>query len=208
MARLFSPFERLGAEQSCIAGTGIGLAIAKGLTELMGGVMRVESDLGRGSSFSVELPIAAGPLPEEPEPERDTAEWTSAAEGDRVRVMYVEDNLSNLALVQRIFARRPNIELIAAMQGRVALALAPDSHLDLILLDLHLPDMNGDEVLRRLRDDPRTSRIPVVVVSADATPTQVKRLLAAGADGYVTKPIELASFLDAVDRTLTASKVG
>jgi CheY-like chemotaxis protein len=127
---------------------------------------------------------------------------------NRVRVMHVEGNLANLILMERILARRPNVEVIAARQGRVALALAPGSGLDLILLDLHLPDMNGAEVLSRLRDDPRTADIPVIVVSGDATPTQVERLLAAGADGYVTKPIEVAGFLDVVDRALAAKYVG
>jgi CheY-like chemotaxis protein/anti-sigma regulatory factor (Ser/Thr protein kinase) len=206
--RLFVPFERLGAEDSDIAGTGIGLAITKGLVELMSGAIRVRSEPGRGSTFAIELPMAANPLADQPEPESPRpGRPDSSPDGDHVRVLYVEDNVSNLKLVERIFARRPNIELISAMQGHLALALAPDADLDLILLDLHLPDMNGDEVLRRLRSDPRTSHIPVVVVSADATASQIKRLLAAGAAAYVTKPIELANFLDAVDGALAGSKM-
>jgi len=118
-------------------------------------------------------------------------------------VLYIEDNPSNLKLVQRILdQQRPGVELIPAMQGQLGLDLASEHRPDLILLDLHLPGMRGDEVLRRLRKEQATRRIPVVVVSADATPGQTERLLAAGAQLYLTKPIDVKEFLKVLDRTL------
>jgi CheY-like chemotaxis protein len=117
-------------------------------------------------------------------------------------VLYVEDNLATVGLVESIFALRPNIRLLTAMQGGMALALAKEHRPDLIILDLHLPDLNGDEVIHRLRDDPRTAEIPVVIYSADATERQVERLLAAGAEAYLTKPARVTEFLGMLDRTL------
>ena len=118
-------------------------------------------------------------------------------------VLYVEDNLSNLELVQRILARRRGIKLLVAMQGRAGLDLANAHCPDLILLDLHLPDIPGDEVLRRLQEGPCTRQIPVVMVSADATPGQIERLLAAGARDYLTKPLDVKKSLALLDETLT-----
>lgn len=119
-------------------------------------------------------------------------------------ILYVEDNLSNLKLVERIFAARPDVKLLAAMQGRLGLDLARQHQPDVILLDLNLPDMLGHEVLAALRRDPLTEAIPVLIVTADATKTHVKRLLEAGASAYVTKPIEVKELLTAVDRAFAA----
>ena len=202
LARLFQPFERLDAEDTGVEGTGLGLALAKQLVEAMGGVIGVESDVGMGSSFWVDLAMAGpsvgtagattGPLAA-----RDLA--PSVATGPARRVLYVEDNLSNIKLVERIVARRPQVELLVAMQGSVGLDLARQHHPSLVLLDLHLPDMAGEEVLRHLVADPRTSTIPVVVLSADATPGQVQRLRAEGAADYLTKPIDIPRLLAILD---------
>jgi CheY-like chemotaxis protein len=116
-------------------------------------------------------------------------------------VLYIEDNVSNLKLVERLLERLPAVRLMPAMQGRIGLELARRHQPDLILLDLHLPDLHGRDVLRALKDDPATARIPVVVLSADATPSQVERLLAAGASDYATKPIDVEWLLDAVTAT-------
>lgn len=118
-------------------------------------------------------------------------------------VLYVEDNLSNLALVQRILARRPDVRLIEATQGQAGLDLARAHRPDLILLDLHLPDIHGSEVLRLVKSDPKTREIPVVVISADATQGQIERLLAAGARGYLTKPLDVRKLLSLLDETLS-----
>ncbi len=121
---------------------------------------------------------------------------------DRAKILYVEDNLSNLRLVEHILARRREADLLVAVHGSLALELAAQHQPDLVLLDLHLPDMPGEEVLQRLRADPRTKNIPVVIVSADATPRQVERLLAAGANGCLTKPLDVVAFLSLIEEVL------
>ncbi len=158
------------------------------------GQLGVDSAVGAGSTFWVELPYAEAPVDrsarleerhqleppvEEVPPER------------RQRLLYIEDNLSNLRLVERLLTRRPDVELVAAMQGRLGLDLARQHRPVMVLLDLHLPDVDGAEVLRQLRDDPATASIPVVIVSADATPGQIQRLLGAGARAFLPKPVEV-----------------
>jgi len=201
MERLFAPFDRLGAETTTVEGTGLGLALSKGLVEAMGGSIEAESEAGSGSVFTVELQLAEAPL----QRYRRDGEAGDDAGGDEVltrSILYIEDNLSNLKLIERVFAGRPQFRLLSAMQGRLGLELARENGPDLILLDLHLPDIPGDEVLRQLRQDPATRRIPVVMISADATHGQVKRLLAAGADDYLTKPLDVKRFLETVDAAL------
>jgi CheY-like chemotaxis protein len=114
-------------------------------------------------------------------------------------VVHIEDNLANLELVERILAKRPAIRLVAALQGRLGIELTREHRPDLILLDLHLPDISGEQVLRTLRDDPATAAIPVVMLSADATPGQIQRLLGAGARSYLTKPLDVQALLDLID---------
>ncbi len=194
LGQLFTPFERLGAEDTNIEGTGIGLALSKRLTEAMSGTLTVTSTLGKGSSFTVELPRVEGPV-ERYERLNGDADAITSHEPPRHKILHIEDNLSNLKLIERILARRPDVEVVPAMQGRLGLELAREHRPVLILLDLHLPDMNGEQVLQRLRDDPATASIPVVIISADATPGQVRRLLAAGATAYLTKPIEVPDLL-------------
>ncbi len=116
-------------------------------------------------------------------------------------LLYIEDNLSNLKLIERVLIDRP-VRLLAAMQGGLGLDLAREHHPDIILLDLHLPGMLGEQVLAGLREDPRTATIPVVVLSADATPGRIERLLVAGAEAYLTKPIEVDRFLRVIDGIL------
>ena len=122
--------------------------------------------------------------------------------GVRGTVLYIEDNLSNLRLVERIVTRRPGIALLSAMQGSRGLELAQARRPDLIVLDLHLPDMPGQEVLAQLRANPGTREIPVVILSADATPSQVSRMLQQGAHAYLTKPLVVAQFLTVLDELL------
>lgn len=205
MDELFVPFSRLGAEQEGVEGTGLGLALSQRLVEAMSGSLRVESTVGEGSTFWVELPLAQHPLARL-ESYRHGATLAAprvVSSGPR-RVLYVEDNLANLNLVESIFEDRPEIQLLPALQGRMGLELAREHTPDLILLDLHLPDLAGEEVLRELRTDSRTSGIPVLVISADATPRQIARLRAAGARGYLTKPLDVDEFLSEVDSALGA----
>jgi PAS domain S-box-containing protein len=204
MHRLFTAFDRLGAEQGIVEGTGLGLALSKRLAEAMSGELGVACAPGEGCHFWIALPGCESPGAHITENELTLtpAQGTATARGRRHRILYVEDNLSNLALVQRILARRNDIELIPAMQGGLALALAQSHRPDLVLLDLHLPDMPGEEVLRQLRNTRELAKTPVVVLSADATPGQVERLLALGAHAYVTKPLEVKEFIATLDNVL------
>ncbi|HEX6039773.1 PAS domain S-box protein [Longimicrobium sp.] len=201
---LFVPFARLGAEYTGVEGTGLGLALSRRLVEAMGGALRLEESGPEGSAFTVELRPAADPLdglvlrPAS----HGTAMDADAPAPEPVTLLYVEDNLANLSLVESILASRPGWRTIPALQGRLGADLACEHLPDLVLLDLHLPDMQGDEVLRRLRCDPRTARIPVVMISADATPRTIDRLRAEGADAYLTKPIDVDEFLSTIDRLL------
>ncbi len=195
LSRLFTPFDRLGAEQSEIEGTGIGLVLSKRLAELMGGDLGVESTVGQGSTFWIELPLAEGPVEQHQRLHGDVYPSTDELLNEKATVLYIEDNLSNLKLVQRIVARRPILKLLVVSQGGLGFELAREHQPDIILLDLHLPDMQGEEVLRRLRETRETQDIPVVVISADVTPNQVERLQRAGAYAYLTKPLDVKQFL-------------
>jgi PAS domain S-box-containing protein len=197
LERLFEPFERLGAERTNVEGTGLGLPLSLRLMEAMGGGMTAESAPDAGTTLRIVLGGAVAPA------DADAASDAGAAAGrthrsDRRTVLYIEDNLSNLKLVERLLERIPEVRLIPAMQGQLGLELARRHQPELILLDLHLPDVHGREVLELLKRDPATAAIPVVVLSADATPSQVERLLAAGAADYATKPIDVEWLLDTV----------
>ena len=202
-ARLFTPFERLDAEARGVAGTGLGLALSKRLAELMGGSIGVESAPGRGSTFSVDLRAAEGESGDA-RPRGDEAPVAARprSEGTGGVVLYVEDNPANLRVLERLLARKPDVTLLTAMQGSLGIELAREHRPDLVLLDLHLPDIEGDEVLARLKADSRTSAIPVVIVSADATPRKLRDLADLGAAEYVTKPLDLGQFLVMLDRYL------
>jgi len=208
IGRLFAPFERLSAETSGVEGTGLGLAIARGLAVAMGGAMGVESVIGEGSSFWVELPAATLPsigLPgggvQDPALLRaeDPAQATAT-------VVYVEDNQPNVDLVQHVLQFRPGVTLLTAPNGAAGIRIARRYQPGLILLDLNLPDLQGDAVLAHLRKDERTAAIPVVMVSADATQGQIGRLLAAGARAYLTKPLDVRQLLAVVDELATSNE--
>jgi PAS domain S-box-containing protein len=202
--QLFVPFARLGAEFSDVEGTGLGLALSQRLVEAMGGDLVLERSDAEGSSFAVELRLSRDPV--EGLALRTASDDASPAPRVRtpVTLLYVEDNLANLSLVETILASRPGWKTIPALQGRLGAELACEHAPDLVLLDLHLPDVQGDEVLRRLRADHRTARIPVVMISADATPRTIDRLRAEGADAYLTKPLDVDEFLATIDRLLPA----
>ncbi|MEW5930482.1 MAG: PAS domain S-box protein [Gemmatimonadota bacterium] len=202
--RLFVPFARLGAEQTGIEGTGLGLALSRRLVEAMGGTLELEASSPEGSTFRVELRPSADPLGEAAAEARhmDPAQAEPSA---TATLLYVEDNLANLNLVEMLLSRRPGWRLIPALQGGLGVELAREHAPDVVLLDLHLPDMPGEEVLRQLRADPRTAGIPVIVISADATPRTIERLQAAGADEYLTKPLNVKRFVEAVNAMLAGA---
>jgi PAS domain S-box-containing protein len=203
LPRLFTPFERLDAAASGIDGTGLGLALSRRLVEAMGGTIGVQSRRGVGTTFWVELDVARPAAVEGGGGVGDgllaTREYPS-----ELRVLYVEDVVANVRLVEEIFARRPSIRLIPAMLGRLAVDLAHDHHPHLVFLDLHLPDMTGADVLAALRRDPATRGIPVVILTADATRREIDRLRRLGARSYETKPIGMRRLLELVDEHASA----
>jgi PAS domain S-box-containing protein len=206
--RLFTPFERLGAEQSEVEGTGLGLALSRRLVEAMGGALSFETRAGEGSTFTIELAEVESPTERLAANGGVTDPRARDGNGRTATVLYIEDNLANLSLIETILAGRPEISLMSALQGQLGIELAWQHGPDLILLDLHLPDMSGDDVLRRLRGDQRTRTTPVVVISADATTGRTQRLLDAGADAYMTKPLDVDDFLRTVDRLLERGRGG
>jgi len=204
LGRAFEPFDRLDASAGT-EGTGLGLALSKGLVEAMGGTIGAESSRGFGSTFWLELATVEGPTVAHDSHDEHGETDISSTSGRQATVLYVEDNVSNLRLIKRLLAARPNVELLAAMQGQIGLDLAREHRPDLILLDLHLPDLSGEDVLARLTTDPRTAGIPVVVLSADATHGRLERLRRAGAADYLTKPLDVRHFLEVVDGLLADS---
>jgi signal transduction histidine kinase/ActR/RegA family two-component response regulator len=198
LALLFRPFERLGAEQSEVEGTGLGLALAKGLAEAMQGSLTVESVVDEGTAFRVELPATDSPAAEEREPQRQAVAHSDSTG----TILYIEDNLSNVRLMERLVKRRPGVTLLHARDARSGLEMLGERRPQLIFLDLHLPDAPGEEVLRQIWENPQTRDIPVAVLSADATPAQRRRLLACGARAYMTKPFDIAEVLQFIDDTL------
>ena len=199
ISRLFVPFERLRAESQNIEGSGLGLALSKPLVEAMGGRIGAESEVGTGSTFWVDLPLAENPcagLEHIDSPLPDSLEEVPGV------VLYIEDNLSNLRLVECLLGRFPGVELLTAMQGGLGLEIARARRPDLILLDLHLPDIPGWEVLAALQAEASLRGIPVVVVSADVTGRQIERLKHAGARAYLTKPLDVGQFLEVLQEHL------
>jgi PAS domain S-box-containing protein len=200
LARLFTPFDRLDVEQSGVEGTGLGLALCRRLMHAMAGEIGVEGAPGKGSAFWIELPAVDSPLKALPRNRKQAVDDVSMAAAGKI--LYIEDNLSNLTLVEQMLGEQPGIELLTAMRGGPGLDLARRHSPDLILLDLHLPDLRGHEVLARLRQDEITRDIPVVVISADATARQIQRLMAAGARSYLTKPLDIAEFFRVIDEVM------
>lgn len=201
--RAFTPFDRLGADRGEVTGTGLGLALSKHLAEAMGGEMGCESTPGEGSTFWVDVREAAAPSADDvPDPAEPVTEDRTRLTGT---VLYIEDNAMNVELLRGLFARSPQLELLHAPSGEDGIALAIQRRPDLVLLDLDLPGTSGREVLHHLRAQEATRALPIVVVSADATTTSTAELMAAGADGYVTKPFNLAALQDMVARTLAAA---
>jgi signal transduction histidine kinase/DNA-binding NarL/FixJ family response regulator len=219
LERIFIPFERFGAEQTGIEGTGIGLPLARALTEAMGGQLTVASVLGQGSAFTVTVPrapdlihlppqatTAVRALPATPGLTATAPAPATAAAPAPARILYIEDNPANIEVVSRFLQTRPHIALRCLTSGRDGLDYAAEHIPDIILLDIHMPDIAGDQVLSELKAEPATAAIPVVILSADATPGAIRRLLDNGAAAYLTKPLnlpELGALIDTLTRTLT-----
>jgi CheY-like chemotaxis protein len=199
LAHLFEPFNRMGMESSGIPGTGIGLLISRRLVELMGGAIEVSSRAGEGSNFTLVLPLAV-PAPDVAAP--PPARVPRRDERVRGRVLYIEDNPVNAVLVEGYLALRPHVMLQIAVDGAKGLASAQADPPDVVLLDLNLPDIDGFEVVRRLRAHPATAHVPCVAVTASALAAERDRALAGGFNAFWTKPLSAADFLAALDRLL------
>ncbi|CAG1017716.1 two-component system, NarL family, sensor histidine kinase EvgS [Burkholderiaceae bacterium] len=199
LGELFQPFNRLGRERSQQEGTGIGLVISQRLAELMGGTLQARSVAGEGSSFVVCLPAVHGPH----ELRSDFGSLTTGAPGYHRRIVhYVEDNETNVEVMRGVLAQRPQVLLDVSVTGLDGLAAIRARRPDLILLDMHLPDIDGIELLRHLKSDPATAGIPVVMVSADALTSQIEAAHDAGALRYLTKPVSVAELLAVLDEVL------
>ena len=204
LAQLFQPFNRLGQQSGGEEGTGIGLVMTKRLIELMAGDIGVESTIGEGSVFWVEFVRAPRPThlggerhapPQRPAPVE--------ADGAVRTLLYVEDNPANLKLVEQLIARRPGLRLLSAADATLGIALARTHRPEVILMDINLPGISGIKALRLLREDPLTRHIPVVAISANAMPHDIRKGLEAGFFRYLTKPIKVDSFMDALDVALS-----
>ncbi len=203
LAQLFQPFNRLGKEAGAEEGTGIGLVVTKRLVELMGGVIGVDSSVGIGSVFWVELGLSAAP-------DRAVLAATDPAlkqprlpDGTPLRtILYVEDNPANLDLVEQIIARRADLRLLSAADGQLGIEFARAYQPEVILMDINLLGISGLEAMHILRDDPLTAHIPIIAISANALASDIENALAAGFFNYLTKPIKVNAFLEALDVAL------
>ena len=205
LGRLFLPFERIGAEKTGTEGTGLGLMLVKELMEAMGGVIGVTSRFGEGSTFWIELPFVKDQKIET-EGTVNSAKTGTGTMDKTGTILYIEDNIPNAELVEDIITNhRPAIRLITSMFGKSAVKFATECRPDLILLDLDLPDMHGSEVMNNLQADAFTQSIPVIIISADATPGKIARLKNAGAQDYLPKPIDIRAFLKVVDEWIDRS---
>ncbi len=207
LEHLFEPFNRLGQEGGPVEGTGIGLVVAKKLMEQMGGAIGAESSEGKGSTFWLELDVAAAPqVASVAEVAKAPMRVEPNVEAPIRRVLYVEDNVANMRLVERLIARRPDLQLLTAVTGSECITLARTNQPDVILMDINLPGMSGIDAMRLLRADPATSTIPVIAVSADAMPGDIDVGLEAGFFRYLTKPIKVNDFFETLDTALAFSK--
>jgi signal transduction histidine kinase/CheY-like chemotaxis protein len=199
---LFQPFNRLGQEKGAQEGTGIGLVLTRRLVEMMGGQIRVSSSPGVGSVFAIELAAAAPAalaLAARAEP---AAARSAPRTGAPHLLLYVEDNPANLKLVQELVRMRADLRLLSAPDARLGIEMARAHRPEIVLMDLNLPGMSGTEAMQALRADPRTAAIPVIALTASAMPREVEGGAAAGFYCYLTKPIDIAMFNAAIDRTL------
>ena len=203
LAHLFQPFNRLGQETGLEEGTGIGLVVSKRLVELMGGTIGVESTVGIGSVFWIELNMAAEPQIDVDETEPLAPIPARVLPGAALHtLLYVEDNRANVQLVEQLIARRPDMRVLSAQDGARGIALARRHHPAVILMDINLPGISGIQALSILRADPQTAHIPVLAISANAMAYDIRKGLEAGFFRYLTKPIKVNEFFDAVDAAL------
>ncbi|MHB1532981.1 hybrid sensor histidine kinase/response regulator [Acidithiobacillus sp.] len=207
LAQLFQPFNRLGQEAGAEEGTGIGLVVTKRLVELMGGVIGVESTIGVGSVFWIELIAAAAPqIGAGSTASTPVAQAQVHNDAPLRTLLYIEDNQANLKLIEQLIARRPDMRLLSAADGQLGIEIARAFQPEVILMDINLPGISGIEALKILREDPATAHIPVVALSANAIPRDILKGLKAGFFRYLTKPIKVNEVLNTLDEALEFAK--
>jgi CheY-like chemotaxis protein len=205
--QLFQPFNRLGQEGSAEEGTGIGLVVSKRLVEMMGGEIGVESKSGAGSIFWFELNLTDEPQPACRATELSKPLKSDVHHGAEPRtLLYIEDNMANMQLVEQLIARRPDLRLLSAVDGMSGIDMARTQMPAVILMDINLPGMSGIQALKILRENPLTAHIPVLAISANAMPYDIRKGLEAGFLSYLTKPIKVDEFMTALDLALNLAE--
>lgn len=207
LAQLFQPFNRLGREAGSEEGTGIGLVVSKRLVETMGGIIGVESVAGLGSVFWIEFKLIDGP--QAFAPGRVQALPLAQSAGTELAhrsLLYVEDNAANQQLVEQLIARRADLKFLSAPNGSMGIECALAHLPDVILMDINLPGISGLEAMKILRANPMTAHIPIIALSANALPREIENARGAGFFDYLTKPIKIAEFMNAIDRALQFRK--
>ena len=203
LAQLFQPFNRLGAEAGIEEGTGIGLVVTRRLVELMGGTIGVESTVGSGSIFWVELDLTKAPQLQPHGGARQEQGLKAMHDGKPLRtLLYVEDNPANLKLVQLIIARRADLRLLTATDGSRGIEMVRSHQPEVVLMDINLPGISGIDAMKILRADPSTGHIPIIAISANAMPHDIERALSVGFFRYITKPIRINELMEVVDLAL------
>jgi CheY-like chemotaxis protein len=200
VSRLFTPFDRLDAEQTEIEGTGIGLTIAKQLTEAMGGKLGVKSKVGEGSEFYVEFSTIPVPIQKQATLMPVDGLKIETPDNRKIKVLYVEDNPANIAVIARLFDQFENIEFHSAGESIEGFEFLSSHSFDLILLDIHLPGLDGFEIFDALSKDDKFKHIPVIALSASATQTDIDKAISLGFYSYLTKPLDLSLLCKTINK--------
>lgn len=198
---LFQPFSRLGQELTETEGTGIGLVVTKRLVNEIGANIGFKSEVGKGSTFWMKLPIAVGEVNKETD--GNSATLSSTFDEVTGKVLYTEDNPANLVLMEMIIARAKGLEMITAHAAKLGLDLAKSESPDILIMDINLPGMSGIKALERLREMEQTREIPVIALTASATAREIKVGKDAGFHAYLTKPVDISTLLDSIQDVLS-----